>query len=145
MKKLLALLAFVCLPAFSGDRICATIATNTLDCSYYSVLDNGGASEVTVLYADLVPNGETRPIVIMNGFVHAFGVTGSSQKVLLVESPAGSGKWKFPLAWQDDTLGRMSVHHITPGVTLTSDDELCLQNYGNTYGASWGIHYRIGP
>lgn len=126
-------------------------ATGLQEGSFYNMTNPtvAGDSEVSTPYASLVPAGETRPIHITHATVSPYGPLNSNmQHVLLVESPAGSGKWQIPLCWVKEGQGGPGRDAFNPGILLNPGDELCMQDYptsGIPTGVSYAIQYTIGP
>lgn len=149
MKYILALLALFSLNAQAGNLFCVTgTQAGTLECSFWASIP-GGWQSIDVPYAQLVPAGETRPLRIYDGFLRVDVLyAGSVSHSLLVESPTGSSKWKYPLAWMYDGDGRHIANiNMSQPVTLSSGDELCFDHWNaTTYSSgSFAINYIIGP
>lgn len=123
------------------------IQANTLECSYYYIVA-AGTPNVDVPYSSMVPSGETRPLRIYDGFLSVDTLIGGASHSLLVESPASSQLWKFPLGWLFANDGKYKDKmNMSQPVTLSSGDSLCFHTWNaSTYsGGKFMIHYIIGP
>ncbi len=151
MKLLSAILLLLCASAHAQQPICNPgYVTGTIECSFYVITSSTPSQDTNTPYSALVPYGEQRSMRITHAVVNAFMTQPkyTGQHVLLIESPAGSGNWRTPLCWQRDGGGACQSGFY-PGITLKPGDELCLQSYSGSdakpTGASYSIHYMIGP
>lgn len=156
MKKLLILIA-LCIStqvyaATTPWLICkVNNGTGLTECTYYdsTVPNTTTLYEKSTPYSALVPAGETRQIRITHASVNPTApVNTIMQHILLIESPAGSGKWDIPLCWQKEAQGTCRNEFVTP-IILNPGDELCEHDLnaqgGIPSGVSYAIHYIIGP
>lgn len=114
--------------------------------------ETAGSQDFDIAYSSLVPEGETRPIHISHCHAsQSYWADHFSTWLVLIESPAGSNKWKMTLAEVKDYAGEARASNdFSQPIMLSNGDSLCIKaNMSVSTDIPEqlvvGLHYRVGP